>query len=593
MTMDSTRRPRPTGCRGVYGRQAAGRQEPPVPTSPEMGRSGTRTPYHDVGQRAPVSRLQPRHPLGFPSSPHLEDTASMSQSAEPARFRISWRGRVLLAGLLLLALLISTAFAPSGSLAPIREQVQAAGVAVPAPADAAQAVADQADPEPGIGLISAVYNSIQDRFFKPLDSRDLLDAAWDGARRALSAQRRLPNSVDAPQLTGDRAGDLQAFLTQYRALLAAAGSGVDATRVAMATSDLMTQSVGEQHTVFIPPDEFARYRASMMSNDGRVGLGIGIQGPTAPFTIASVVAGAPAEKAGVKEGDVILAVDGRDVQAISLPDLSEALRGDDGQPVTLTVRRGDPAASTQITVVRARFSEPALSLRVLPEGVCVFRLTSFPVSFQVGPTGRTIGDDWNYYMEQCEQSGGKGWIVDLRGNGGGSALEVALGRFMDAGPILVERDRVGGRYEQATDGHMFRVQHPLVVLIDDGSASASEAFASAIQEHHRGVIMGRRSAGALNTANIVPMPLGAGMEIAIREVHTGVREAIVDEVGVSPDVPLSFGRDASVVPPEAIEAALHPPAGVGAVPPGPNTYEGVLPADDLKRRASPVLLQAT
>src|SRR5437763_807361 len=82
-------------------------------------------------------------------------------------------------------------------------------------------------------------------------------------------------------LTGDRAGDLQAFVTQYRALLTAAGTGIDATKVAMATSDLMTQSVGEQHTVFLSPDAFGRFRASLTSDEGRVGLGILIQGQVA------------------------------------------------------------------------------------------------------------------------------------------------------------------------------------------------------------------------------------------------------------------------------------------------------------------------
>src|SRR5204863_4273440 len=118
---------------------------------------------------------------------------------------------------------------------------------------------------------------------------------------------------------------------------------------------------------------------------------------------------------------------------------------------------------------------------------------------------------------------------------------------------------------------------PLVVLIDGNSASASEAFASAIQEYRRGVVMGRRSAGALNTGNIVPLPLGAGMMVAVREVHSGKQEIIVDEVGVTPDVMLSSGRDSGAVPQEAIEAALNPPAGVGPLPPGPSTFEGMLP----------------
>ena len=412
----------------------------------------------------------------------------------------------------------------------------------PAPAKPgnAGAVANQSDPEPGIILITAVYNSIQDRFFRPLDSRDLLGAAWEGARRALAEQRRPPGSIAPPALTGDRAGDLEAFVTQYRALLAAAGSGVDPTRVAMATSDIMTQSVGEQHTVFLAPDAFARFRASLTSDQGRVGLGILIQGQTAPFTIGSVIAGAPAEKAGVKEGDVIMAIDGRDVEppgaARRLGDA--ARRGGAGGHADAAPRRSASAApapvqapaptpasggTVDVRVVRARFSEPPLTMRVLPEGVCHFRLATFPVAFVIGPTGRTIGEDFDYYLEQCEQAGGKGWIMDLRGNGGGASVSQVLGRFLDAGPILVERDRIRGRYEQPSDGHLFRVQRPLAVLIDGNSASASEAFASAVQEYHRGVVIGQKSAGALNTGNIIPLPLGAGMMVAIREVFTGVR----------------------------------------------------------------------
>ncbi|MCC7368888.1 MAG: PDZ domain-containing protein [Chloroflexi bacterium] len=515
------------------------------------------------------------------------------------------RGRAALTGLLLVGLLISSAFAPASMFAPLRVGAEPGTSSVDAPdvdrsaqpmmspdVDAPRAVVNQGDAEPGITLITAVYNSIQDRFFKPLDSRDLLDAAWEGARRALAEQRKLPSGVADPQFTGDRNGDLQAFVAQYRALLSAAGSGVDANRVAMATSDLMTQSVGEQHTVFLPPEAFARFRQSLTSDSGRVGLGILIQGQSAPFRIGSVVPGAPAEKAGVMDNDIILAVDGRSTSRMELRDVSDALRGEEGQSVTLTLQRGDGGQTMDIVVTRARFSEPPLTMKVLPEGVCHFRLSTFPVAFIVGPTGRTIGEDLDYYLEQCEQAGGKGWIMDLRGNGGGASLVQVLGRFIDAGPILVERDKIGGRYEQATDGHLFRVQRPLVVLIDGNSASASEGFASAVQEYKRGVVMGRQSAGALNTGNIVPLPLGAGMMVAIRQVFTGKQEIAVDEVGVTPDVSLNMGRDPSVAPPEAIQAALSPPADVGPLPAGPSTTDGLLTAEQMKQRAAPVLLQA-
>ena len=220
----------------------------------------------------------------------------MNAPAYPAGSRRPWRGWLVLAGAILLGLGAATVLAPSAVFAPLRDLAgvqapvgraaggpdqpavrpgrrpgrhdraggaggaPAASTAAPASAAAppgaakpgnAGAVANQSDPEPGIVLITAVYNSIQDRFFRPLDSRDLLGAAWEGARRALAEQRRPPGSIAPPALTGDRAGDLEAFVTQYRALVGAAGSGVDLTRVAMATSDIMTQSVGEQHTVFL------------------------------------------------------------------------------------------------------------------------------------------------------------------------------------------------------------------------------------------------------------------------------------------------------------------------------------------------------
>jgi carboxyl-terminal processing protease len=508
----------------------------------------------------------------------------MIRSPDRVAHHLPWRRRAVLAGLLLAVLLVLTAAAPVAVFAPRFES------AIVGPSSSSQAVANQSDPEAGINLITAVYNSLQDRFFKPLDSRDLLDAAWEGATRGVAEQRRPASDVPGPDLTGDRVSDLAAFVTQYRALLAAAGPDINANRIAMTAADTMTESVGEQHTVFLTPDQFDRFRSALTSDEGQVGLGVLIQGQASPFVIASVVPGAPAEKAGIQQGDQIEAVNGQDVRNGDLRALSDSLRGEEGQAVTLTLRRGD--GTVNVTVVRARFSEPPLTMRVLPEGVCYLHLTTFPVSFVVGPTGRTIGQDLDYNLEQCEQAGAKGWIMDLRGNGGGASLAEVLGRFMDAGPILVEKDRDRSRFEQATDGHIFRVQRPLVVLVDGNSASASEAFAAAVQEYKRGVIMGQRSAGALNTGNIIPLPLGAGMMVAIREVFTGVKEVAVDEVGVSPDVTLRATRDMSTVPPEAIQAALNPPAGIGPLPPGPSPTDGLLPVAELKRRVEPVLLQA-
>ncbi len=301
----------------------------------------------------------------------------MMRSADRAAHHLPWRRRAVLAGLLLAVLLVLTAAAPVAVFAPRFESAivgQSSG----------QAVANQSDPEAGINLITAVYNSLEDRFFRQLDPRDLLDAAWEGATRGVAEQKRPASDIPGPDLTGDRASDLAAFVTQYRALLTAAGSDVNANRIAMTAADAMTERVGEQHTVFLTPDQFDRFRSALTSDEGQVGLGVLIQGQASPFVIAALVPGAPAEKAGVQQGDQIEAVNGQDVRNGDLRALSDSLRGEEGQAVTLTLRRG--GGTVDVTVVRARFSEPPLTMRVLPEGVCYLHLTTFPVSFVVGPT---------------------------------------------------------------------------------------------------------------------------------------------------------------------------------------------------------------
>ncbi|MFN8521722.1 MAG: S41 family peptidase [Chloroflexota bacterium] len=428
--------------------------------------------------------------------------------------------------------------------------------------------------EAGEELVNAAFSVLMDRFVRPVESRGLLTAAWKGAR-AKAAEGRLGSFLaEGPTLTGDRVSDLAEFQRAFRALLEGAGSSADAGEVAMAAAEAMTESVGEQHTTFLTPDQFEQFRQSLATDRGVVGIGVQLAGDRGPFAIQSVFPGTPAAAGGLLEGDVIERVDGRDVAGRDLRGLSQLLRGDEGKPVVIDLRRaGQPL---QVTLVRARYVVPPLVTRVLPEKVCHLALSQFPFAFAVGPSGKAIGEDLDAALEGCEAGGAQGWILDLRGNGGGSSLAQVAGRFMDGVPLLVETDKIGGRYEQAADGHLFRVQRPLVVLVDGGSASASEALASAVQEFGRGTIVGQRTAGVLNTASIVALPLGAGMEVAIREVKSGRREIVIDGVGVTPDIAVA-GLDRSAVPREAIVAALNPSASVGplsvAAGPAANVYD--------------------
>ena len=141
-------------------------------------------------------------------------------------------------------------------------------------------VASQADPSPGIELISAVYNSLQDRFFRPLDSSDLLDAAWEGARARSPSSGACPMSVDEPALTGDRAGDLGGVHDPVSGAARRRRPG----RRRQPRGDGRRRRDDRRASAsstpyFLAPDQFSRYIALLTTDEGRVGLGIVDPGP--------------------------------------------------------------------------------------------------------------------------------------------------------------------------------------------------------------------------------------------------------------------------------------------------------------------------
>jgi carboxyl-terminal processing protease len=443
-----------------------------------------------------------------------------------------------------------------------------------------------ADAEQSLELVLAVYDILDERFIRPVSSRELLGAAWRGASRSAGATAALV--ARGPSLSDDAAADRAEFARAYRELLGAA-LGANPERIAFDSADAMVESLREQHTALLRPEEFARFRESLVSDRSVVGIGVQLSGERGPFRVQHVFPNTPAHRSGLAVDDLIERVDDRDVRNRDLSGLAQLLRGEAGTTVQLQVRRS--GASMYLALQRERYIVPPLLMTVLPEGVCHLALSSFPFAFSPGPSGKTIGEDLDDALESCESAGVVGWIIDLRGNGGGSSLSQVAGRFIDGVPLLVERDRDGGRYEQAPDGHLFRVQRPLVVLIDRESASASEGLAIAVQETRRGLVVGQRSAGVLNTAGIVSLPLGAGLEVAIREVFAPRSERTIDGVGVMPDIVVSDPTP-RVALDEAVAAVTRPPSSVGPLSALPlDVGSSMLPSMTLRQRIEPVQLR--
>jgi hypothetical protein len=150
-------------------------------------------------------------------------------------------------------------------------------------------------------------------------------------------------------------------------------------------------------------------------------------------------------------------------------------------------------------------------------------------------------------LERFEAAGVTHWVVDLRNNPGGYVFTANefIGRFLDEGLTQNVSTERGQRGQHAPSGRPFRAQRPMAVIINGGSASSSEVFASTLSEWGRAAVVGQESAGALAGALLFPLPDGAGIQIAVEQVRTGRRNRIVDEVGLRPDVDIADDRTAA------------------------------------------------
>jgi carboxyl-terminal processing protease len=276
---------------------------------------------------------------------------------------------------------------------------------------------------------------------------------------------------------------------------------------------------------------------------------------------------APAQRAGVRPGDVLVAVDGQTTVDMRLDEVINLVRGPEGTPVVLRVQRAASDQVDELTLVRASIAMPFVQSRRLPGDIGYVQLRGFPEPSVIAGVENAI-------VEQ-QRDGVRGIVFDLRGNGGGR-LDVGsrlLARFVPDGPIYQIVDRQGnGETSNVRDARPI-LTVPLVVLIDEGTASMGEVFAAAIQEHHIGRLVGTTTAGAVAASIFIPLSDGSALQLSVEQVYSG-GGALLDRVGVHPDDEVELdldelrqGRDAQLeraLDYLRVQAVAPAPALVGA-----------------------------
>lgn len=297
----------------------------------------------------------------------------------------------------------------------------------------------------------------------------------------------------------------------------------------------LTDAVGDPYTVFFDPEENKEFNEVIEGEFSGIGIELGVR--DGALTVIAPLNGSPAEKAGLATDDVIAAIDGEVTNDFTVDDAIKRIKGDKGTPVTLTVIKADSGKTEDVRIIRDTISIPTIETKLRDDGVFVISLYSFsenaPVLFQGA-------------LQKFLSSKSDKLIIDLRGNPGGyldGAIDIASW-FLPSGKVVVKEDFGGAKPEELyrSKGYNIFRDKPIhvAILVDEGSASASEILAGALREHGVATLVGMQTYGKGTVQELIPVTDTTSIKITVAKWLTP-NGLSINENGLTPDyvVPLT------------------------------------------------------
>ena len=287
----------------------------------------------------------------------------------------------------------------------------------------------------------------------------------------------------------------------------------------------------DPHSEYMDPEEYEIFKSD---SDGRfAGIGVEVSTRDGWLTILAVFDGGPADKAGLLPGDRFLTIDGEEARDMRLYDAVRMIRGEPGSTVDVTIRREGTAEALERTLRRAFIEIDPVETRILHGRVVYVRIAAF----QDG-TARALRSALDRAVTDLKKKGGiEGVLLDLRDNGGGLLDEAVWvsDEFLATGTIVSTRGRNGqevARYSARRGGT--RPTWPMLVMVNENTASASEIVAGALQDHERATLVGVRSFGKGSVQTIFDLPGGSALKLTISRYYTPSGRSI-QALGITPD----------------------------------------------------------
>ncbi len=284
-------------------------------------------------------------------------------------------------------------------------------------------------------------------------------------------------------------------------------------------------AIGDPQTSYMDPDTYLQANIPLEGSYEGIGAWVDTEGEY--LTIVSPMPGSPAEEAGLEPGDIVIGIDGEDVTGIDPNLVVRRVLGPAGSLVVLTIEREGQVLEFEIE--RGNIEVPSVQAETLDGGIGYIQLFSFSAD---------TADHLRDAIRDLKEEGATALILDLRGNGGGflySAIDVSS-EFIEDGLILTEKFGDGTEQTYEASGRGLATEMPLVVLINAGSASASEIVAGAIQDYERGTLVGETSFGKGSVQNWVPLDDEQGaVRVTVARWYTP-NGILIDDQGLTPDV---------------------------------------------------------
>ena len=294
----------------------------------------------------------------------------------------------------------------------------------------------------------------------------------------------------------------------------------------------LLESLGDAYSCYYTPEEYKILAEQTQGVYYGIGAYVSQDVETGACAVSGVIKNSPAETAGLMEGDIIYKVDGEDMTGLELDEVVSHIRGEEGTKVTVTLIRDGETIDVELT--RAKVDTATVESEMLDDGIGHLQITEFD---------DVTVSQFSENLEKLREQGMKGLIIDLRGNPGGSVTSVCAiaEQILPEGLIFYMEDKDGKRTEYTCKGADFDL--PLVLLVNEYSASASEILAGAVKDSGIGKLVGKKTFGKGIVQNVVPLNDGSAIKITVANYYTRGGNDIHLE-GIEPDVEAELDTDA-------------------------------------------------